>query len=130
MVSLKIKPDPLDSILSLWEEECDEITKKLRESNPDLEFILIPYNEFIYLDLIIIPEEKRHQGLGTKFMKELIEAADLINCPLALTPDTSYGSWDEARLEDYYKRFGFIRNIGKDRDFSTNHTMIRPRKNG
>ena len=129
MFSLRIKPDPLDSIINLWEEECREITEKLSESNPGLEFKLIPYKEFIYLDLLIIPEKKRNQGLGTKFMNELIELADSVNCPLALTPDSSYGSWDEARLEEYYQRFGFIKNIGKDREFSTNHTMIRPRKN-
>jgi predicted GNAT superfamily acetyltransferase len=130
MVRLRITPDPLDSIINLWEEECDEITKKLRESNPEIEFNLIAYKEFIYVDLLIIPEKKRKQGLGTKFMTELIELADSVNCPLALTPDTSYGSSDETQLEEYYKRFGFIKNIGKDREFSTNHTMIRPRKNG
>ena len=130
MAWLRITPDPLDSIINLWEEECDEMTKKLSESNPDLEFKLIPYKEFIYVDLLIIPQEKRKQGLGTKFMTQLIELADSVNCPLALTPDTSYGSSDETQLEEYYKRFGFIKNIGKDREFSTNHTMIRPRKNG
>ncbi len=128
MASLRIKPEPLTPIINLWEEECAEIVNKLKESNKDLEFQLIPYKEFIYLDLLIVPEEYRNQGLGTKFMNELIEAADSIRCPLALTADTSYSDADEETLESYYKRFGFIKNIGKDRDFSTNHTMIRPIK--
>ncbi|MEK7724172.1 MAG: GNAT family N-acetyltransferase, partial [Acidobacteriota bacterium] len=127
--SPRITPEPLDSFLNLWEEECAEITQKLTESNPNAEFRLIPYKEFIYVDWLIFAEEKRNQGLGTKFFQELIEVADEINCPLALTPDTSFGSSDESRLEEYYTRFGFIKNIGKDRDFSTNHKMIRPRKN-
>lgn len=128
MASLRIKPEPLTPIINLWEEECAEIVNKLKESNKDLEFQLIPYKEFIYLDLLIVPEEYRNKGLGTKFMNELIEAADSIRCPLALTADTSYSDTDEETLEAYYKRFGFIKNIGKDRDFSTNHTMIRPIK--
>ncbi len=130
MATLRIKPDPLDSILNLWETECQEISKKLAAANTEVEFKLIAYKEFIYVDWLIIPENLRNQGLSTKFFNELVAAADSINCPLALTPDPSFGSSDESRLEEYYKRFGFIKNIGKDRDFSTNHLMIRPRKNG
>jgi GNAT superfamily N-acetyltransferase len=128
MANPQITNEPLDPILSIWEQECRQFTKKLKKSNPGVKFNLIAYNEFIYLDLILISKEKRNMGLGTKFMNELIALADSVNCPLALTPDTSYGGSDEARLETFYKRFGFIKNIGKDRDFSTMQTMIRPRK--
>jgi GNAT superfamily N-acetyltransferase len=129
MASSQIPIEPLDPILNIWEEECQMFTERLKRSNPHVEFNLIAYKEFIYLDLISVAENYRNSGLGTKFMKELAALADSVNCPLALTPDTSYGASDEAKLEDFYMRFGFIKNIGKDRDFSTMQTMIRPRKN-
>jgi len=128
MKTTQVPSEPLDPILTLWEDECIVMTKRLSESNPGIEFKLIPYNEFIYVDFLSVPKENRNSGLGTKFMTELVALADEINCPLALTPDISYGATDEARLERFYSRFGFIRNTGRDRDFSTMQTMIRPRK--
>ena len=128
MATSQIPIEPLDPILNLWEIECQMFTEHLKKSNPNVEFNLIPYKEFIYLDFILIAENHRNLGLGTKFMEQLVILADSVNCPLALTPDTSYGARDEATLENFYKRFGFIKNIGKDRDFSTMQTMIRPRK--
>lgn len=130
MATPQVPAEPLEPNLNIWEKECNEITEQLRRNHSDLEFNLIPFKEFIYVDLLIVPEDQRSQGRGTAFMQELVEAADEINCPLALTPDTTYGSSDEERLEEYYTRFGFVKNIGRDRDFSTNHKMIRPRKNG
>ena len=128
MATSQIPIEPLDPIINLWEEECRMVTEQLKKSNPKVEFKLIPYKEFIYLDFILIAENCRNSGLGTKFMKQFVALADLVNCPLALTPDISYGAPDEITLENFYKRFGFINNIGKDRDFSTMQTMIRPRK--
>lgn len=128
MATSQIPIEPLDPIINLWEEECRMFTEQLKKSNPNVEFKLIPYKEFIYLDFILIAENCRNAGLGTKFMKQFVALADLVNCPLALTPDISYGASDEITLENFYKRFGFINNIGKDRDFSTMQTMIRPRK--
>jgi predicted GNAT superfamily acetyltransferase len=123
-----IQNDPLSPIDSIWVEECNIFTAKLKQSNPTIEFNLIAYKEFIYFDFLRVAEGDRNQGLGTKFFKELVALADLANCPLALTPDASYGDWKETDLERFYERFGFVKNIGKNRDFSTNHTMVRPRK--
>ncbi len=104
------------------------LTRRLEKSHPLTEFNLIAHEGFIYVDLLIIAEENRFKGLGKSFLRDLVALADEVNCPLALTPDTSFGSSDETRLENLYAQFGFIKNIGKNRDFSTNHTMIRPRK--
>ncbi len=123
-----ITNEPLSPIEGIWAEECEIFTKRLEQIFPTVEFNLIAYKEFIYFDFLRVAEADRNQGIGSKFFEELIAMADSVNCPLALTPDSSFGDWEESQLEDFYKRFGFIKNVGKDRDFSTNHAMIRPRK--
>ncbi len=124
----RISSEPLSPLINVWEDECRMFTRKLKKTHPNLEFNLIPHEGFIYVDFLIVAEEHRQKGLGKNFMRDLTALADEVNCPLALTPDTSFGSSDEARLENLYAQFGFIKNIGKARDFSTNHTMIRTKK--
>jgi GNAT superfamily N-acetyltransferase len=79
----------------------------------------------ITLSKIVIPEGQRGQGLGTAAMQELAQFADSNGFRILLTPSTDYGASSVSRLENFYSRFGFKRNAGKSRDFSTRETMIR-----
>ena len=79
----------------------------------------------ITLSRIEIPKEKRGQGLGSQFIKELTDYADKAGKTVALTPSTDFGASSKSRLVDFYKRAGFVLNKGKNKDFSISEEMIR-----
>lgn len=78
-----------------------------------------------YVTLNKIVAKELGKGYGSKFMEELAKIADKNGWILALTPDTSFGGTSTSRLKNFYKKFGFVVNKGKNTDFSTRETMIR-----
>lgn len=81
-------------------------------------------NPRIVLARVEVPEDRRNQGTGTAFMEDLIEWADENGFTITLTPDDAFGG-SVRRLNDFYKRFGFIDNTGRDKDFAISETMYR-----
>jgi len=77
------------------------------------------------LGRIEIPETERSSGLGTAVMNDIIKMADDQGAVISLTPDKSFGGSSVSRLKKFYKKFGFVENKGKSKDFSTRNTMIR-----
>lgn len=88
----------------------DDIRLELWENNDNLELLTI-----------IIPKDIRKMGYGTEVMKEVIKYGDIVQKPIYLTPDTSYGGSSVNRLIKFYKQFGFTKN----KDFSTRHLLVR-----
>ena len=76
------------------------------------------------LSKIVVPKELRGTGVGSKVMKDLIDKADNEHAIIALTPDTAFGG-AKGRLIQFYKRFGFVPNKGRNKDFRYRETMIR-----
>jgi len=70
----------------------------------------------VSLNLIEVPKPKRSSGIGTDIMTRLSEAADAEGKVITLTPDISFGASSTNRLSDFYKRFGFVQNKGKNKD--------------
>lgn len=81
-------------------------------------------NEVITLFRIVVPEGARNGGSGTSAMRELVEYADRTGQHIALTPSGDFGG-NKKRLVDFYKRFGFIENKGRNRAFQTSESMYR-----
>jgi GGDEF domain-containing protein/GNAT superfamily N-acetyltransferase len=80
------------------------------------------------LDMIEVPAEQRQKGVGTKAMEEITALADKHGRRIVLTPDVkndARGTTSMARLVKFYKRFGFVENKGRKRDFSVSDLMIR-----
>lgn len=77
------------------------------------------------LSKIKVPEGSQGGGIGSKVMDDLIAAADAEGAQISLTPDTTFGGSSVSRLKDFYKRFGFVENKGRNKDFSTRNTMYR-----
>jgi GNAT superfamily N-acetyltransferase len=72
--------------------------------------------------------ENQGSGIGTKAMQELCGFADRHGARILLTPnakDEMFGTTSYARLVRFYKRFGFVENRGRARDFSVSEAMIR-----
>ena len=96
------------------------------EKYPDVEVDIFGDAKKGYeLSKIKVPKDAQGSGLGTKVMSELVDAADTEGSRISLTPDTSFGGTSVSRLKDFYKRFGFVENKGRNKDFSTRNTMYR-----
>lgn len=77
------------------------------------------------LSRIEVPKEQRGKEVGTKAMEDIIKYADENNKRIVLTPSTDFGGTSVKRLKEFYKKFGFIENTGKNKDFTTKETMYR-----
>lgn len=78
----------------------------------------------ITLSRIVVPEGERGAGKGTAAMQALVDYADSTGQHVALSPSADFGG-NKARLVQFYKRFGFIENKGKNRAFTTSESMYR-----
>lgn len=74
---------------------------------------------------LVVPEGRRERGTGTRVMQEIIDYADEHGYTVALSPSSDFGG-SKKRLEQFYRRLGFIPNKGRNRDFAISETMFRP----
>lgn len=79
------------------------------------------------LSKVVVPPEQRGQGVGSAFMRDLTQAADADGAQLALSPASDFGG-SKARLLDFYKRFGFVPNKGRNIDYEISESMYRTPK--
>ena len=98
---------------------------ELKEQYPNVIFELRYSNDFVELNRFIVPKELRKQGIGTKFMKALIQFANINNSMIVLTPSDSFGATSVMRLKKFYKRFGFVENKGRNKNFQLSCGMYR-----
>jgi len=82
-------------------------------------------NGVINLSRIEVPKELRNSGIGSNVMNQIVNYADSTGNKVALTPSTDFGASSVSRLKDFYNKFGFVENKGKNKDFSTRETMYR-----
>ncbi len=88
-------------------------------------------NGDLKLMMIRVTKDKLHQGIGTKAMEKLISYADLKGSRIILTPalkDSHSGTTSRTRLVNFYKRFGFVENSGRKKDFTISDLMYREPK--
>lgn len=80
------------------------------------------------LDSIRVAKDQMGAGSGTKAMDDLVSWADAHNKRITLTPaekSSEWGTTSKARLQKFYKRFDFVPNKGRHKDFRISDTMIR-----
>jgi len=107
-------------------KNINSIVNKYKDKGVKLSVFENPNNKTIYLSKIIVDNKK--QGLGTKAMDDLISYADKTQQTITLTPSLDYGASSIKRLKDFYKRFDFVENKGKNKDFEFRDTMYRTPK--
>ena len=76
------------------------------------------------LSKIEVSGDERNAGQGTKEMQNIVDRMDREGAIIALTPDDAFGG-NKNRLIKFYKRFGFVPNKGRNKDFRFRETMIR-----
>jgi len=62
-------------------------------------------------------------------MEDLIRFADERGLQIRLNPSDELGATSLGRLERFYKRFGFVKNSGRNKDFSISERFYRDSKN-
>jgi GNAT superfamily N-acetyltransferase len=91
-------------------------------------------NGDLKLNLLIVPKGQRKQGIGSQAMDELTNYADRHGFRIVLSTgmkDTQSGTTSRSRLQKFYKRFGLVRNRGRNKDFTISDGMYRtPRNRG
>jgi hypothetical protein len=102
------------------------IAKPLQEKGLILDVYESAKTPLITLSRIEVPKQMRNTGMGTKALEELTQYADESAKTIALSPSKNFGATSVDRLKDFYKRFGFVENKGKNKDFSISESMYRP----
>ena len=102
----------------------EQFRDQLIEKYPGLKLDLMGNGSVVTLSRIVIPEDGRQSGRGTEVMQALIQWADASGKKLALTPSADFGG-NKKRLGDFYKRFGFVENKGKNKDYEVSESMLR-----
>ena len=67
--------------------------------------------------MIVVPFKLREAGLGSEFMKELVNLANKEQRDVFLTPDASYQEDDgmsKGQITQWYKKFGFKKKQKSD----------------
>ena len=100
----------VDDIKSKWESQVDDI-------------FISEDDRYIRLNNLVVAKGDRKQGVGTAIMEDIVSYADQSGKVARLTPalkDDRKGTTSKARLKKFYKRFGFVENKGRNKDFIYN----------
>jgi hypothetical protein len=100
--------------------DADALTKKY----PQMKIDLSANDGQATLSRVVVPKDLRNTGMGTEFMKDLSSAADADGSIVQLTPSSDFGG-SKSRLVDFYKRFGFVENKGRNKDYELFEAMYR-----
>lgn len=132
-----VTPDPMDMAKlgamavpvvgkAVQQSSLDDISKKWSEKGVSLDvFESRNRPNQITLSKIEVPKKSREGGIGTDVMKDIVDYANKTGKTIALSPSTDFGATSKNRLVNFYKRFGFVENKGKNRDFEISESMYR-----
>lgn len=104
-----------------------DLSNQLKADYDGLKLGLTGEGKVVTLSRIVLPASERNSGTGTEIMQRITDWADQNGKTVALTPSSDFGG-TKSRLNDFYKRFGFIENKGSNRDFEISETMYREPK--
>ena len=98
------------------------LQKSLKKKYSELKTLLLSeYNNVISIDMIEVDSDKRKEGVGSAVIQEIVNYADTNKKEISLLPalsDDRKGTTSRSRLVKFYKRFGFVENKGRNKDFS------------
>jgi predicted GNAT family N-acyltransferase len=94
------------------------------EKKYEIDLELWDNGDYLELGKIIIPKEKRKEGIGSEVMQKIVDYADEVGKDIRLTPSTDFGATSTARLKRFYSGFGFVKN----KDYEFKDLMVRYHK--
>lgn len=76
---------------------------------------------------IIVNSDNRNNGVGTNIILDIVNFADSNKLTIVLTPSSDFGG-NKTKLISFYKKFNFVENKGKNKDYEISDTMYRHHK--
>lgn len=80
---------------------------------------------FLNLSKIEIFDEFRNKGYTNQVMEQIIDYANKENKIIILTPDPYLKNISKENLTNWYKKFGFIMNKGRNKDYRFMELMYK-----
>lgn len=111
----------LEQIESDIENKVATFERTLQSLYPEIDRVGIYFekaNGSLFLSDLYIKEEFRGQGVGSTVMNSITEFADNNNLPITLIPEPDDDNISPKQLISFYKKFGFVVNSGKKKDYS------------
>ena len=90
--------------------------------------VFMRHDGSIELNLLIVNPDERKKGSGSEAVKRLTKYADQHDLSIYVNPavaDDFHGTTSRSRLIKFYKRFGFVENKGRNKDFTYRGGMYR-----
>lgn len=100
----------------------------LKTRFPNVDFFMGQTFHGWKLHQLEVPKGERNKGVGSAFMSRLSALADKAGVMVELSPgqkDAHSGTTSRARLVRFYRRFGFVENKGRRKDFTLSSGMYR-----
>lgn len=109
--------------------QVDTLASQLKSKYPlhDL-FLSVNSNGDLRVVSIIVDKEHRKENVGSDVLNEIVRFADQNGMRITLSPalkDKHHGTTSQSRLVNFYKRFGFVQNKGRNKDFAISDSMYR-----
>lgn len=101
------------------------VMEYLDARHPGLEHFVTERPDSLTLNKIVVPKDRRGQGKGSAYMRDLLDYADQHGKRVDLTPSADFGG-TKSRLQNFYRGFGFTPNKGRNRVFESSEDMVRP----
>lgn len=114
-------------LIDLFENINEFANEILQKYNLD-SFSIFENGNVITLNMLEVPKGARKEGIGSAVMQDLVNYADMQNKTIVLTPglpDDRHGTTSRSRLVKFYRRFGFVENKGRNKDFTISQGMYR-----
>jgi N-acetylglutamate synthase-like GNAT family acetyltransferase len=105
-----------------WTWKLEAFVLRDLEDKYGIDLDLYDNGKFLELSRIVIPKDKRGEGIGSEIMKQINAYADSKGLKIYLTPSKDFGASSTSRLEKFYKDHGFVKNADKS---ETRNTMVR-----
>jgi len=124
----KAMPEKVASLESVqpvpqWKNVKEIVDSSEREFK-GLKLDLFENKNNVTLSRIVVPKEMRNSGIGSKVLNDIVRYADSNGKTIGLSPTSDFGG-SKPRLESFYKKLGFVKNAGKNKDFSIKESMVR-----
>ena len=110
------------------EKQLRAFQKKLEKDLNLRSLSLSGRKDEINIGMIAVQKGELGKGTGSKAMERITEFADKKGARITLTTgvkDDGFGTTSATRLKRFYKRFGFVENKGRNKDFSISGNMYR-----
>lgn len=116
-----------DASSPLYGVKHSDLADQIQAEHPGLRLDIMGADgsNSVSLSRIVVPKESRKTGIGSSVMQRLLQWADANGKTITLSPSDSFGATSTGRLKDFYRRFGFVENKGKNKDFTTSDSMYR-----